>query len=132
MGITGRISCWAMAALCFPSTREVTVIPSSALRPLMAGGKEIQVDGTSAPCVVDWNADGQLDVLVGTGNGQINVYYAATGEEEPAITHSETIELNGQSMMLEGAVFPFPVDWNEDGSTELLIGTGEGEMYLAL
>ncbi len=71
-------------------------------------------------------------MLVGTGNGQINVYYAAPGAEEPEITRSETIELNGQSMMLEGAVVLFPVDWNGDGRTELLIGTGAGEMYLAL
>ena len=104
----------------------------ASLRPLMAGGKEIQVDGPSAPCTVDWNADGQPDVLLGMGNGQINVYYAAPGAEEPAITRTDTIELNGQSMMLGSAVVPFPVDWNQDGRTDLLIGTGTGEIYRAL
>ncbi len=104
----------------------------SSLRPLTAGGKEIQVDGPSSPCIVDWNADGQPDVLLGMGNGQINVYYADPGGEEPVITRTDTIELNGQSMMLGSAVVPFPVDWNQDGRTELLIGTGEGKIYRAL
>ncbi len=104
----------------------------SALRRLTNGEKEIRVDGPAAPCVFDWDGDGQPDILLGTGNGQINVYYASSGAAGPEIVTSESIEINGQAMMLDGAVAIFPVDWNQDGRTELLLGTGEGKIYLAL
>jgi hypothetical protein len=104
----------------------------SSLHRLTAGGKDIQVDGPSAPCVFDWNADGHPDILLGMGNGQSHVYYTAAASAEPEITGNEPLELDGQVMMLEGAVVPFPVDWNQDGRTELLLGTGEGKIYLAL
>jgi hypothetical protein len=66
---------------------------------------------------------------MGTGNGYIHVFYKAGGRKEPVCSGDELIQLNGQAMMLEGAAAPFPVDWNQDGQTDLLIGMRGGGVY---
>lgn len=99
------------------------------LRQVSAGATVIRSDGPSTPCIVDWNQDGQLDVLMGTGNGYIHVYYMAAGQKEPVLSADELIQLNGQALMLEGAPAPFPVDWNHDGQMDLLIGMQGGGVY---
>jgi hypothetical protein len=99
------------------------------LRQVGTGAMATRSDGPSAPCIVDWNQDGQLDVLMGTGNGYIHVYYMAGGQNEPVFAADELIQLNGQALMLEGALSPFPVDWNQDGQTDLLIGMRGGGIY---
>ncbi len=101
------------------------------LRQVGTGDTALWPDGPSAPCVFDWNQDGQMDVLTGTGNGHIHVYYMAGGEKEPVLSADELIQLNGQALMLEGATSPFPVDWNQDGQTDLLIGMRGGGVYCA-
>jgi hypothetical protein len=102
----------------------------ASLRLIRAGGRLIEADGPSAPCVIDWNADGQPDVLMGAGDGHIYVYYAAAGDKEPEISEGAPIQVNGQPLVLEGTLSPFPVDWNGDGKNELLIGKGDGGIYL--
>jgi hypothetical protein len=99
------------------------------LRQVGTGDTALRPDGPSAPCVFDWNQDGQMDVLTGTGNGYIHVYYMTEGEKEPVLSANEIIQLNGQALMLEGTASPFPVDWNQDGQTDLLIGMQGGGVY---
>jgi hypothetical protein len=100
----------------------------SSSRPLRAEEKTMGPDSHAAPFIADWNADGQQDLLLGR-DGYVHVYYRTTGHEEPRLGATETIELNGQALMLDSAVVPFPVDWNQDGSYELILGSGEGSIY---
>jgi hypothetical protein len=100
------------------------------VRPLHAGGRPIEAGGPTAPCVIDWNADGYPDVLMGAGDGSIHVYYAAVGSNEPELSEGSSIQANGQPLVLDGALAPFPVDWNGDGEHELVLGRDDGGMYL--
>jgi len=104
----------------------------SSSRLLTAEGKPIGADSHAAPFIADWNADGQQDLLLGGGDGHVYVYYRTAGQEEPLPGVTSTIELNGQALMLDSATVPFPVDWNRDGSYELILGSGEGKIYGAL
>jgi hypothetical protein len=100
------------------------------VRPLHAGGRPIEAGSPTTPCVIDWNADGHPDVLMGAGDGSIHVYFAAEGGNEPELSEGSPIQANGQPLVLEGALAPFPVDWNGDGEHELVLGRGDGGVYL--
>ncbi len=41
---------------------------------ILAAGKNLDVGGKASPCVVDWNEDGKIDLLMGNGSGEIFLY----------------------------------------------------------
>ncbi len=77
-------------------------------------------------CLVDWNKDGRLDLMVNSTNAG---YY-------------ENIKQNGDSVFFENKgdvsqvklaghdTSPTPVDWDKDGNYDLLIGAEDGHFYL--
>ncbi|MBW2554733.1 MAG: VCBS repeat-containing protein, partial [Deltaproteobacteria bacterium] len=42
---------------------------------LQLNGQELMVEGSSVPFPMDWNNDGNLDLLTGSSNGKIYVYF---------------------------------------------------------
>ena len=44
---------------------------SSTAEPIMAGGRALKVSNKSDPCLVDWDSDGDLDILSGSGFGGV-------------------------------------------------------------
>ena len=101
----------------------------SSSRPLMAGSEPIAADSHAAPFISDWNADGLQDLLLGSGDGHLYLYYRIAGQEELLRVDTAPLELNGQPLMLDSASVPFPLDWNRDGSCELILGSAAGRIY---
>ncbi|MBW2653060.1 MAG: hypothetical protein JRC57_08280, partial [Deltaproteobacteria bacterium] len=42
---------------------------------LQLNGQELMLEGSSIPFLMDWNNDGNLDLLTGSSNGKIYVYF---------------------------------------------------------
>ncbi len=82
---------------------------------LEAGGASLSVTNDAAPAVVDYEGDGDKDLLVGNGSGQLFVYENIGSDATPNLAGA--VEL----LQLSGAVVPFPVDWDADGQQELLL-----------
>ena len=50
-----------------------------------ADGEPIKVGSASAPCVADWDSDGDPDLLVGTGDGGVDLYRNISTDSDPSL-----------------------------------------------
>lgn len=105
----------------------------SKTKPSLSGAKHLQLttgiagkSGRRKLCLVDWNKDGRIDLMVNSVNA---CYY-------------ENIEQNGDTVYFvnKGDISlvklaghdtsPTPVDWDKDGIYDLLLGAEDGHFYL--
>ena len=78
--------------------------------------------GQAKPAVVDWDGDGDLDVLVGNNSNRI-AYFERTGSGFKAMVPLR--HDGGERFSFRAR--PAPVDWNGDGLTDLIAGTSSGK-----
>jgi len=76
---------------------------------------------------VDWNNDGNHDLLVGDGNGNVSVFLNTNNNSNPVLDSGTLILNTGND---RGT--PVAYDWNGDGKKDLLSGnlTGTVQIYL--
>jgi hypothetical protein len=77
------------------------------------------------PFAVDWDADGDLDLVVGNFFG---TFYLFKGEGKGRFTPvPEEIKTRDESLKVQGHHSdPFVIDWDRDGDLDLLSGSSEG------
>ncbi len=82
------------------------------------------------PTAVDWDADGDLDLVVGNFGGSFYVFY---GEGEGVFQpQPESILLGDEMLKIAGHHSdPFIVDWDNDGDLDLLSGSSNGGVQWA-
>lgn len=78
--------------------------------------------GQAKPAVVDWDGDGDLDILVGNNSNRIAYFErTATGlKPMTALQHD-----GGDRFSFRAR--PAPVDWNNDGLIDLIAGSSSGQ-----
>lgn len=112
-------------------TKEKPVFESS--EKLKADGKTIMAKhGDAGPAVVDWNGDGKLDLLVGSGEGSVYWYQNRGSSQKPILaagkvlvpapTQSGGTQSNEKTLPCQTRVKVCVVDWNGDGRQDLLVG----------
>ncbi|MCO5171671.1 MAG: VCBS repeat-containing protein [Planctomycetes bacterium] len=91
-------------------------------QPLAAAGAKIKAPGGDAgPCVADWDGDGVLDLLVGCGDGSVQLYRGEGAEGAPRLAAPRALvpaARDGRGTRAKPAV----VDWDGDGRLDLLVG----------
>jgi hypothetical protein len=82
------------------------------------------------PFAVDWDGDGQLDLVVGNFFGS---FYLFKGQGKGKfLPQPEEIKAGNQPLKIEGHHSdPFVVDWDGDGDLDLLSGSSEGGVQWA-
>lgn len=91
------------------------------------------------PFAVDWNGDGQLDLVVGNFEG---TFYWFKGEGKGRFQpKSEAIMCGGHPLRLEGIEGdysgdsyhsdPFVIDWDGDGAVDVISGSSNGGVQFA-
>jgi hypothetical protein len=92
---------------------------------LRADGKEIEIaaPGDAGPAVADWDGDGKLDLLSGTGDGSVVFFRNVGTSREPKLAAFQTIVPAPAAGSQRGQRSKICVtDWNEDGKLDLVIG----------
>jgi hypothetical protein len=93
--------------------------------PLRFNEKKAGGSGRRKLCIVDWDGDGRLDILLNSQNAQW--WQNVSGNENHIVfrnrgnVHDRNIEGHDTS--------PTPVDWNADGRPDLVIGAEDGRLY---
>ncbi|MCD6199277.1 MAG: VCBS repeat-containing protein [Deltaproteobacteria bacterium] len=78
----------------------------------------------------DWDSDNKLDVISQTSRGDLAVWTNTGNWDTPSFETPHTVfypRTIGASQ-----VAPSAVDWNNDGITDLVIGTDSGQLFLLL
>jgi hypothetical protein len=82
---------------------------------------------STAVHVVDWDADGDWDLLIGTIDGNVTLIRNDSQSDQLAFGEPETLQFNGRPWNSDAA--PVVADWDGDGRQDLIVGTGEGSVF---
>lgn len=87
----------------------------------------------AAPWMIDWDADGDLDLLIGNITGNVVLVENIGDASEPrfAVGDRTTLRAGGATLQVGGGdAGPTTADWNGDGLWDLLVGAGDGTVYV--
>jgi FG-GAP-like repeat len=77
---------------------------------------------------VDWDSDGDLDLLVGDISGAVHLIPNEGNAKAYAFGKAQPLEAAGKPLRVEGDAGPFTADWDGDGKRDLLVGSGDGSV----
>jgi hypothetical protein len=84
------------------------------------------------PQIVDWNEDGNKDLLVGDALGSVTIFMNTNTNANPVLTNSGHLQVGGIDLNVGGKATPVVNDWNEDGKKDLVIGEEDGRLVLLI
>ena len=82
--------------------------------------------------LVDWDDDGDLDILVGTYDGMIFLRRNEGSRTAPEYaSKNEWVKVGGKPLRVPGGEHANPViaDWDGDGRWDIVTGAGDGGVY---
>lgn len=81
------------------------------------------------PSVVDYDNDGDKDLIVGAPDGKLYLVKNIGTPKEPLFNDKEELKLiTGQPALVESFASPFVYDINKDGLFDIVVGNGNGEI----
>ena len=114
-----------------PATGTVDTATWKALGTLVTAGKYLTEKICTRPTAVDWDADGDLDLIVGNFAGS---FYLFKGEGKGNFhPYPELIKTaDNKPLKIDGVHSdPFVIDWDGDGDLDLLSGSSQGGVQWA-
>jgi hypothetical protein len=98
-----------------------------------ANGRILQLDYGVHAFAVDWDEDGDLDLLAGTvdRSEEGNVYLIRNGGTKGANSFGQPNRLTAGDQpirAIDGDAAPVAADWNNDGKLDLVLGCGDGSV----
>jgi hypothetical protein len=114
------------------SFRKAEALKGTDGEPLIIPASQDQVTDKicTRPFAVDWDSDGNLDLVVGNFAGSFYWFKGqGKGKFQPK---PEQIKAGNAALKISGVHSdPFVIDWDRDGDLDLLSGSSNGGVYLA-
>jgi len=76
---------------------------------------------------VDWNSDGDADLISGDRNGYFNVW---VWDDTGFVAYTQYQKTDSTSLNVGANSYPSVIDWNGDGKKDLLLGCENGQVLL--
>ncbi len=95
---------------------------------IVCAGVIIDVGGNSAPVCVDWDEDGNRDLLAGNEAGKVRLYINETIDTDPVYSSFTLIQSSGSDISRYRNC-PQVYDMNQDGKKDLLCGANDYKIY---
>jgi len=102
----------------------------SSVHILQDGAVNLNPGSVVSPCVVDFNSDGKKDLLVGASNGNVFYYENKGTDAAPLFNGNIKLQAGGGIIYVGSYARPTVADWDNDGTTEVLIGDDGGFVNL--
>jgi hypothetical protein len=94
-------------------------------------GEVLDVGRTTVARAVDWDADGDHDLIIGDGRGHVWFVENASGGAPLSFGTVTRVEAAGDPIRIPGgSAAPWIADWDGDGRADLVVGGGEGGVRL--
>ena len=78
---------------------------------------------------MDWDDDGDLDMVIGTFSGEVYLRKNVGSREQPEYDESsEQVLADGKPLRENAHADPVAVDWDGDGLTDLVVGSANGSV----
>jgi hypothetical protein len=92
-------------------------------------GKAVEVGQAAAAFAVDWDSDGDFDLIVGNILGEVHLVQNEGSAGAPRFVPRGLLEAAGQPIRVEhGDAGPVVADWDCDGKPDLVVGCGDGSV----
>jgi hypothetical protein len=82
------------------------------------------------PRVVQWDADGNKDLLVGQSNGTVKIFLNTNTDDAPIFDDGSLLQVSTANIDVGSRATSTVVDWDNDGKKDLVVGALDGEMHL--
>jgi hypothetical protein len=94
-------------------------------------GENGGITGTASVVhAVDWDGDGDLDLLVGDIGGNVYLIPNEGTAQAYSFGTEQQLKAGGKPLRVNGDAGPFVADWDGDGKLDLLVGAGDGSVSL--
>lgn len=114
--------------------------------PLLLKDGPLYCGSLTVPTVVDWDSDGDLDIVTGNSEGRLLFYSNYGTDAEPAFGKPEYLRSCGEEICFRagyyevqgpmeacwGYMCPNVIDWNADGLLDIVFSTNEGKFEYML
>ncbi len=92
--------------------------------------RDIDVGRRATPCVVDWNNDGNKDLVIGALDGRIYIFINEGTETEPDFLVETFAQTKGWELTVYGKrSSPVVVDLDGDSRKDILTGNTNGQLW---
>jgi len=92
---------------------------------IQAGNNDIDVGANAAPFIIDWDNDGNIDLVVGELDGSLNLF-RNTNKKPPKFSLPSKIPGEAKDLDAGRRIIPFIIDFNDDGKKDLIVGDRYG------
>lgn len=98
---------------------------------ILADGKPLEVYGKPSPNLVDWDTDGDMDLICGEFLDRITFFENIGSRNNPVYTGGKFLQINGRILHLELEMPEVVVyDWDKDGDYDIVVGKEDGRVVL--